>query len=192
MFSVILHEYGHILMAQRLDYKTGDIILFPFGGLAAIDTVAMRGRHEALIALAGPAVNLIIALVFLVLLVLSWSLPVFGISDIVMENLLLPVLVVNLVIMAFNLLPLFPMDGGRVLRGFLAELTGHCPATIFTVLVTWMGSILLIGFILGHGFVSGLKFTSAHDVMSLMICAIIMLIAAVELHGVWHNKKGSN
>jgi Zn-dependent protease len=118
---VVLHELGHALMARAFGVGTREIVLYPIGGVARLDSIP-TGVPELLIALAGPVVNLVIAplcLASMVLLGLPFAVENLGLvrshGD-VLPNLL----VANLVLFAFNLIPAFPMDGGRVLRALLS------------------------------------------------------------------------
>ena len=126
---VVLHEFGHALAARRYDIKTRDIILLPIGGIARLEKLPSNPLHELWVALAGPAVNVVIAAIIFVWLKLTASfepltiVPVTG--DLFFERLL----VVNLFMVAFNMIPALPMDGGRVLRAVLAMHTEHRRAT---------------------------------------------------------------
>ncbi len=131
---VILHEFGHALTARHYGIGTRSITLLPIGGVASLESMPKNPRHEILIALAGPAVNLAIAL-------LLWILTPPEIEQLVIEtDSLNPEIVihgsfierlifVNLILAIFNLLPAFPMDGGRVLRAGLSLFMPHLSAT---------------------------------------------------------------
>ena len=108
---VTLHEFGHVYVAQKLNIKTGDIVIFPFGGVAALDLSSFRNAYssftEFAITIAGPMVNAVLALFFL---------PLAAITE---NKILLTIASVNVALFVFNFLPLFPMDGGRMLRALL-------------------------------------------------------------------------
>jgi Zn-dependent protease len=127
--TIILHELGHALMARRFGYRTRDITLLPIGGLARLDRLPEEPRQELLVALAGPAVNVAIAacLAALLLAVGGEVLPPLdGASRVPFGAALLWT---NVGIAVFNMIPAFPMDGGRVLRALLAMRLGFLPAT---------------------------------------------------------------
>jgi stage IV sporulation protein FB len=120
---VLLHEFGHILMARRFGVRTPDVILLPIGGVARLERIPSEPRQELLIAIAGPLVTLAIAVVLYGILSLDGSPPQFGWlgAD---ETLLDFLFRANVLLLGFNLIPAFPMDGGRVLRALLASRLG--------------------------------------------------------------------
>jgi len=119
-FCVVLHELGHALTARRFGIKTRSITLLPIGGIAAIEKVPDDPREEILIALAGPAVSLGIALALWILLIVSGSLVSVEEMGVAGGPFLQRLMIVNLILAIFNLVPAFPMDGGRVFRAFLS------------------------------------------------------------------------
>ena len=130
---VLLHEYGHSLVAQRLGIETADITLLPIGGLARLKTLPEKPWDEVKIAIAGPLVNVVLAPVFFaVALLLGGDLTVSpDILDGVQSAAQVFVYLgfINVALVVFNLIPAFPMDGGRVLRGLLAARLGPVRAT---------------------------------------------------------------
>ena len=126
---VLLHEMGHALAARRYGIATRDITLLPIGGLARLEGMTESPRQELAIALAGPAVNVAIAGALWLGLLLrgNMTLP-FSLAPGVVQF-AAQLLAVNLSLAVFNLLPAFPMDGGRVLRAILASFISYERAT---------------------------------------------------------------
>lgn len=131
--SVLLHEFGHALTARRFGIRTRRIVLWPMGGVAQLEGDPRTPRQELLIALAGPAVNFVLAAGLFVIT------HVFSVGGL---GLLHALMIANLTLGAFNLLPAFPMDGGRVLRAFLATRVGGMRATEIAVKVGKTAAVL--------------------------------------------------
>jgi stage IV sporulation protein FB len=125
---VVLHEFGHILMARRFGVETRDVILLPIGGVTRMGALPRAPGQELAVALAGPAVNVAIAAI---LIAASGGLPDAGIGVLadIEADFWARLALANLAIGAFNLLPAFPMDGGRALRALLALRLSHVRAT---------------------------------------------------------------
>ncbi|MFT0861387.1 site-2 protease family protein [Ancylobacter sp. G4_0304] len=129
---VLLHEFGHIFAARRYGVKTPEVTLWPFGGIARLERIPEKPSEELVVALAGPAVNVVIAAVLLLVLAAQGAqLGMEHIEEI--ENpqasLVAKLAAANIFLVVFNLLPAFPMDGGRVLRAVLAMNMPHAQAT---------------------------------------------------------------
>ncbi|MGH7521907.1 MAG: site-2 protease family protein [Gemmatimonadales bacterium] len=128
--SVVLHELGHALAARRYGVPTQEITLLPIGGVARLAEMPRDPRQELHIALAGPAVTLAIVLVLYVVLRLLGISPLASTGDLwTSGNWLRQLMWANISLFVFNLLPAFPMDGGRVLRATLALRMDYTRAT---------------------------------------------------------------
>ena len=126
---VVLHEFGHILMARRYGIRTPDVLLLPIGGVARLERMPEEPRQELLIALAGPAVTLAIAAGLFVVLRLLDDPVRWTEFDFYSPSIVKQLFYMNLLLLAFNLVPAFPMDGGRVLRAVLAMRLDYVRAT---------------------------------------------------------------
>lgn len=174
---VLAHEFGHILTARSFGLETPDVTLLPIGGLARLQGIPKRPAQELAVALAGPAVNLAIA----ALLVMLPGVDLAGAEHAAVptSSAMLPALAtINLFLALFNLLPAFPMDGGRVVRALLAMVMDHGRATR---VAASLGHALAIGLAL-----LGLSFENA---ILVLIAGFVCLAASAEardvrLHGV--------
>jgi Zn-dependent protease/CBS domain-containing protein len=176
---VLLHEFGHILTARYFGVRTPDVILLPIGGMSRMERIPDEPRQELLIAIAGPAVSLAIALVLILVL---GGLP--NPLDIWPENpgrsMLAQLAWANLMLLAFNLVPAFPMDGGRVLRAILSSRFGHAKGTR---IAAGIGQALAIAI--------GLAALFAGQILLALIALFIYFAAGAEaglsrMHNVTH------
>jgi Zn-dependent protease/CBS domain-containing protein len=157
-FSVTLHELGHSLQALKYGVKVRDITLMPMGGLAQMESIPEEPNKELRIALAGPLVNFGIAALLIGLgallnarALISFDELVASLGRVSWSGLLAYLTSANLMLGLFNLIPAFPMDGGRVLRALLAKKMDHAKATKIAAQVG-QGLALLMGL---WGFMSG-------------------------------------
>lgn len=149
--SVTLHEFGHVLTARRYGVRTSSIVLYPFGGVATLERMPPP-RQELWVVLCGPAVNGVVALASLAVLAL-WHLPLGRFLDFSDQpSLLAQILWLNVNILLFNLYPMFPMDGGRVLRALLGHRLTELRATevAWKVALIASGAMAMLGLIAHH------------------------------------------
>jgi len=147
-FCVVLHEYGHALTARRFGVATKDIILSPIGGIARLENMPEKPIQEFFIAIAGPLVNLVIGSVLGLALYFGTGqlMPEFAFArfDDPIEFARY-VLWINLALFLFNLIPAFPMDGGRIFRSLMATKIGKVRAT---KIASNVGRLIAIGFVI--------------------------------------------
>lgn len=164
---VLLHELGHALAARRYGIRTRDIILLPIGGVARLERMPEKPIQEIVVAIAGPAVNVVIAAVL-------WGVRggLSGTSELPLGGgLAESLLSINLLMVGFNLIPAFPMDGGRVLRALLAIRLPYVRATRIAALIG-QGFALLFG-------VVGVFYNP-----NLLLVALFVFLAAGEEHAI--------
>jgi Zn-dependent protease len=144
--TVVLHEFGHALMARRFHIDTRKITLLPIGGVASLERMPEEPKKELLVALAGPMVNIVIALILAVFVDFEqWSDPsqFENLTQINGSNFLFMLFSVNVILVLFNAIPAFPMDGGRVLRALLALKMDRVKATR---IASGLGRVVAVGF----------------------------------------------
>jgi stage IV sporulation protein FB len=147
---VIAHEFGHALAARRYGIRTPDITLLPIGGLARLERMPEKPSQEIVVALAGPAVNVVIALALILLLNTHFDFAALQRLDNPALDFTMRLASVNIFLVLFNLIPAFPMDGGRVLRALLAlryprTQATNIAATIGQALAFVFGFVGLVG-----------------------------------------------
>jgi len=126
---VVMHEYGHALTARKFGIKTRDITLYPIGGVARLERMPEKPIEELWVALAGPAVNVVAAVLLFGYLLLTRTFEPLTSLSISSGSIIERLMVVNLWLVGFNLIPAFPMDGGRVLRALLGLKLEYVQAT---------------------------------------------------------------
>jgi len=134
LVCVVLHELGHALMAQVFGINTEQIIMTPLGGLALLEQPLMNTKCEVWVAIAGPAVNFILV---------GMTAPLMYVIS---SEWLLWFIAVNLMLGFFNLVPAFPMDGGRILRAILAKKHGYKKGTLKAINVARVFAYVFVAF----------------------------------------------
>ena len=146
---VILHELGHSLAAKRYGIQTRSITILPIGGVAILEKIPENPKQELIVAFAGPLVNIVIAALLLFYLSLSGDL-ILSFSDVEEMthinggNFLINLLLVNIMLVVLNMIPAFPMDGGRMLRAILAMIMSRVKATELAVNIGKVFAIILV------------------------------------------------
>jgi Zn-dependent protease len=196
---VVLHEYGHALTARHFGIKTRDITLLPIGGVARLERMSEKAWDEFCIAIAGPAVNVLIAAVLFALtvligragLVLKGVVVLFAAlfrgqnPDLVLRHmspelfLWTYLIFINLMLVVFNMVPAFPMDGGRVLRALLTSVIGHRPATEAAATV---GMVLAAAMVLSGLHVVSLPLPADGSPMLLLVGMFVFFAGQQELY----------
>jgi len=168
---VLLHEFGHIFTARGFGVRTPDVILLPIGGVARLERIPEKPSEEFLIAIAGPAVNVVIALLLIVGGGANLSAGHLA-STLEAANVSLidRLAAVNLFLALFNLIPAFPMDGGRVLRALLAARLGYVRATEIAAMIG-QGVAFALGFLGLFG-----------NPLLIFIAIFVYLAASAEAH----------
>ncbi|PSR14488.1 MAG: site-2 protease family protein [Bacteroidetes bacterium] len=145
---IVLHEFGHALTARKFGIKTGDITLYPIGGIASLESMPEKPAQELLVAIAGPTVNFTIAVLLWGYLRVSGTFPdLAALKDSATlqdQSFVFNLFAANLLLATFNLLPAFPMDGGRVLRALLAFRMDRAKATRVAASVGQLLAIFLV------------------------------------------------
>jgi Zn-dependent protease len=183
MACVVLHEFGHALMARAFGIRTRDITLYPIGGVARLERMSERPVEELLIAVAGPAVNVAIAAILFPLVLLThsdlwlfeWTGPDVGVF-------LSSLFAVNVGLVLFNMIPAFPMDGGRVLRAILAIPLGRLRAT---EIAASLGLVLAVMAVVGY-FVLGHSVSFFDNPMIVLMAIFLAFLGQQELAFVRH------
>jgi len=158
--SVALHELGHSWVAIRKGCRVHEIMLLPIGGVAKINNLPSRPRDEFFVAAAGPAASFILAVIF------GWLGDMFFIFE--------PLYYINRMLCLFNLIPCFPMDGGRIFRAFMTPRLGRLKATALAVRI---GRIMAVA-----GGIFGLV---DHDYILILIAIFIYQAAGAEYRAVY-------
>lgn len=166
---IVLHEMGHALAARHYGIQTRDITLWPIGGVASLESMPEKPLHEMVVAVAGPLVNVVIAALIWFWLSAHDAIPAMDMAFQGESSFLFKLLVVNLVLAIFNLLPAFPMDGGRILRALLAFFFERARATHYAAR---LGQFFAVCF--------GLLGLMGYGPMLILIAVFLWLAASAE------------
>jgi stage IV sporulation protein FB len=167
---VLAHEFGHIFTARAFGVATPDVTLYPIGGVARLERIPEQPHEEFLIAIAGPLVNVVIAIVLVVLAGAHLRAGDLSAVESARVSLVDRLAAVNLFLALFNMIPAFPMDGGRVLRALLATRLGYVRATEISAFI-------------GQGFAFALGFIGLFsNPMLIFIAVFVYLAASSEAH----------
>lgn len=172
---VVAHEFGHIFAARAFGVRTRDVTLLPIGGVASLERMPDKPWQELVVAIAGPLVNVVIAL--LILPFLLWQNRLDAVAGIeqpanFFHDFLASLAAINVWLLVFNLLPAFPMDGGRILRSLLAMFMDHLRATR---IAAGVGQVLAVGMAL-VGIFAGVP-------LLLIVALFVFLGAGMEASG---------
>jgi Zn-dependent protease len=174
---VVLHELGHALAARHFGIPTRDITLYPIGGVARLERMSEKPWEEFWIAVAGPAVNVLIAGLLLGVLVVAGMVSQVVALPATALAFVFYLMVINVFLALFNLLPAFPMDGGRVLRSLLALRMGQLRATQVAVNIGMIMAVLM-----GLAALLGVPFLNSP--MVIIIAAFVFFAGQQELAAV--------
>jgi Zn-dependent protease len=180
---VALHEVGHALAARAYGIGTRDITLYPIGGVASLERMPERPLHEIVIALAGPAVNVVLAAGLFAAVAIGNALPAawFSSGPDLADVFLARLFWANVFLCGFNLLPAFPMDGGRVLRAVLSLGMNRLSATKVAATV---GAVVAAGFVLVGLFPREVFGTSTPHIGLIVLGVVVFLLGQAELQAV--------
>ena len=177
---IALHELGHAAAAKLYGIRTRDIVLYPIGGVARLEGIPERPWPEIVVALAGPLVNVVIAAGIFGMLMLDGVSPTAGLSAAPgIEAFWSHLFVTNVILVLFNLIPAFPMDGGRVFRAALSWFTDRVTATEVASIVGGViaGLLALVGLF-------GIPGLFQPNFMLVVLALAVFMMGRAELNGV--------
>lgn len=169
LLCILAHEFGHILTARHYRIDTPTIYILPIGGMAMMDRMPRDPRQELAVIAAGPLTNLVIFLILTGLLGVGTTLSGLRNPDGSFDHLWSNLAMLNIIMIFFNMLPVFPMDGGRILRAALALLLRY---RVATRIATFLGMLFAGGFV-GYGAIQA-------NIFPAMIGAFVFLGAYSE------------
>lgn len=182
-FCVLLHEFGHVFAARRYGIHTPDITLLPIGGIARLERMPRRPSEELFVALCGPLVNVVIAVLIAVGLGLPFSFdPHMEMSNV--TEFWHTLMTWNMMMVVFNMVPAFPMDGGRVLRALLAMIIGDYAKATRAAAVIGQGLAVLV--------VMAMVVMGVFQPMLMLIAFFVFFAAGQEAAMVTQQEQTSN
>jgi len=175
---VIMHEFGHALAARRVGIQTRQILILPIGGMAQLDNMPENPKDELFVTFCGPAVNLGVVILMLTVFLVNHSF-----ADIVpaMElntDWVATIIGINLILFTFNLIPAFPMDGGRIFRALLAFRLNYLKATLIAARTGQAIAIGVFAYFISQEIKGNVDFLSI--VKLLLLCVFIVILAGME------------
>lgn len=177
LFSILLHEVGHSIIASNYGIKFQKIVLFALGGIALNPSEITVPKKEIRMAFAGPLISFIISGLSLILWFIFFQNRIFITQNFPIDGIFFYSGMINLVIGLFNLLPVFPCDGGRILRSFLSYYThDHFKATIATIKIGMITSLC----ILVIGAAIALKFSFVSGIWLMLVAFFLMRVSKLN------------
>lgn len=187
LFSIMFHELGHSTIANKYGAKFEKIILFVFGGIALSSRELTDPKKEINMAIAGPSVSFIISSLFFALWLIAFQSQILSLQDSPVSGILYYGGLINLAIGLFNLLPVFPSDGGRILRAFLSmRMHNHIKGTKAAIRI---GMIISIGLV-AAGVIIGLKYSFVSGLW-LMVLAYFLIMGSKWYYRQYENLSSS-
>ena len=187
MFTcVVMHEYGHALMARYFGIGTRDITLYPIGGVARLEKMSEKPHEELLIAVAGPAVNVVIVTILIpIIFILGLRLE----GGAAYESYICVLCAMNVGLVLFNMIPAFPMDGGRVFRAIVSMLFGEPIATRIAV---YVGVVVIVFVVLGFMGAQYFILKTTPQPFILVLAVFVLFAGQQELRMVEHRHRMRN
>src|SRR6185437_7272461 len=184
---VIMHEFGHALAARRVGIQTRQILILPIGGMAQLDNMPENPKDELFVTFCGPDVNLASIVLMLPIFLVNHSfadiLPALALNN----DWIATIIGINLILFVFNLIPAFPMDGGRIFRALLAFRLNYLKATLIAARTGQAIAIGVFIYFISLEIGGNLEFISI--VKLLLLCIFIVVLAGMEYRMVKRKHK---
>jgi Zn-dependent protease len=180
---VLMHEFGHALAARRIGINTRQILILPIGGMAQIDTLPEKPKDELFVTICGPLVNLGIVLVLLPIALIWYNIQEILFFD-DFGQLLPDIISCNIILFIFNLVPAYPMDGGRIFRALLALKLKYKTATLIAARTGQLIAVSVACILFFYYFNNTLGM--GNIIKMLVLCAFIVVLAEMEYRSIKH------